>query len=1060
MPRVPARQSLWLPLVWVLTGLLHPSGAGPCQAQGEPAQAPSPPSADVEFYMVGKARVYRQPLTGLPVLESEPYRFLALVEPESSGAVTGASLTLPSGTVLTLTNDDDHFRLERKFNDTALLDATFSSGLYTFRIKTVHDGTKRPSLNLPPDAYPSTPSIANLADAQNIEASAEFVLVWTPFKTGTTSDYIRLRIEDDQGDQVIDTPSLLDEGALNGTQASWLIPANILLPNRTYSGRLSFAKLTSVNTTNYPGVPGVTAYFKETRFTLATASNAPAAGRFVFSASTSSVTETQQTVSVTVLRAGGSEGPASVRVATQNSTATAGSDYTSFAQDVGFLAGETSRSFTIPILDDTLLEGTETFRLLLSDPTGGAVIGNPSNAVVRILDNEDARAGAFEFKKATYTVGETSGVALVRVIRFGGTNLGASVTAATVGGSAQAGEDYTAISTNLPFAPGVTNALLLVPITDDSTGETAETVDLRLSHPTGGASLGLRTNAVLTILNDDSGGVIEFAGTNFVANEAGGIAEVAVVRRQGQAEGVTVYFETSDLTASNRVDYLATSQLLFFGAGVRTQIVSVPLINNDVADGTRLVGLRLSNPTGGATLGPTAQAVLTILNDETGVQFRRAAYTNAEGIGLALLTAERVGSTNDAVTAEYTTQDGTGRAGQDYMARAGTLTFLPGVTKYVIGVTLLDDTLAEGPETFQVCFTNVVGNNALLGARSCAEVTIADDDQGGVIQFTTKNFYVSESAKWALVTVSRTNGQASAVTVQYETTATGTARPGIDFMPTNGTLAFDAGVLVSSFKVKVYDNTDLTASRTVGLMLNDPQGGASLGRPTNAVLNILNDDASIEGVYQLVSIPITSSCGSAPTVQGRFILTNQAGGRFTGYGLFFNGGYDGASTSVLSGNLGAGGAIFGTFTNTSGDYGAFNGSAANGRLQASIQGRDRSGTCTISGTISGNLYAPPSSGYAPATLGGRSLRVSSGGFAFRVQFNANDTYQSYEGGTLTDSGIYLYTKSTSNPNAGTLLLSDDIGENITVTFTFTSASGGTFVERSPDGSTSSGTFTL
>jgi hypothetical protein len=245
------------------------------------------------------------------------------------------------------------------------------------------------------------------------------------------------------------------------------------------------------------------------------------------------------------------------------------------------------------------------------------------------------------------------------------------------------------------------------------------------------------------------------------------------------------------------------------------------------------------------------------------------------------------------------------------------------------------------------------------------------------------------------------------------------------------------------------------------LTLSDPLGGAGLGRPTNAVLTILNDDASIEGLYQLVSLPITNSCGPAAAVQGRVILTNQSGGHFKGYALFFNGDSNGTFTSFLSGNLGVAGAIFGTFTNSpSGDYGTFNGSAVNGHLQASIQGRSPSDSCTFSGTMSGNLYAPPGSGYAPATLGGRSVWVTSGGFTFRVQFNQNDTYQDYEGGILTDSGIYLYTKSTTNPNTGNLLLSDDIGENITVTFTFTSTSGGTFVERSPDGSSSTGTFTL
>ena len=50
-------------------------------------------------------------------------------EPASSSAVTGVSLTLPSGAVLTLTNEDDRFRLEREVSQLNFDDFTSSSQL-------------------------------------------------------------------------------------------------------------------------------------------------------------------------------------------------------------------------------------------------------------------------------------------------------------------------------------------------------------------------------------------------------------------------------------------------------------------------------------------------------------------------------------------------------------------------------------------------------------------------------------------------------------------------------------------------------------------------------------------------------------------------------------------------------------------------------------------------------------------------------------------------------------------------------------------------------------------
>jgi hypothetical protein len=58
------------------------------------------------------------------------------------------------------------------------------------------------------------------------------------------------------------------------------------------------------------------------------------------------------------------------------------------------------------------------------------------------------------------------------------------------------------------------------------------------------------------------------------------------------------------------------------------------------------------------------------------------------------------------VTVAYSTTDGTARAGLDYTAVAGTLTFAPGTTSASISVPILDDTLSEPVETFTLSVVN------------------------------------------------------------------------------------------------------------------------------------------------------------------------------------------------------------------------------------------------------------------------------------------------------------------------------------------------------------------
>ena len=223
-------------------------------------------------------------------------------------------------------------------------------------------------------------------------------------------------------------------------------------------------------------------------------------GQFNFSAANYSVGEGAGSATVTITRTIGSTvGAATVHFATSNGTATAGSDYTAVSQTVNFASGETSKTVSIPISDDSLVEGPETVQLLLSSPTNGG-LGIQMTGTLTITDNDRALA----FSSATYSVGEASGHATVTINRTGLTTGSDSVHFATANGTATAGSDYTAVGQTVTFAAGETSKTVAIPITNDTLVESSETVLLSLSSPSSGATLGSPNSAALTIVDNDA----------------------------------------------------------------------------------------------------------------------------------------------------------------------------------------------------------------------------------------------------------------------------------------------------------------------------------------------------------------------------------------------------------------------------------------------------------------------------------------------------------------------------------------------------------------------------
>ena len=100
------------------------------------------------------------------------------------------------------------------------------------------------------------------------------------------------------------------------------------------------------------------------------------------------VNESAGTATVTVTLSAPTSNIVTIAYATSNGTATASSDYTTTAGVLTFSANQTTRTFTVQIIDDAVIETSETINITLSDPTNASILDGAG--VITIIDNENS----------------------------------------------------------------------------------------------------------------------------------------------------------------------------------------------------------------------------------------------------------------------------------------------------------------------------------------------------------------------------------------------------------------------------------------------------------------------------------------------------------------------------------------------------------------------------------------------------------------------------------------------------------------------------------------------
>jgi uncharacterized repeat protein (TIGR01451 family) len=115
-----------------------------------------------------------------------------------------------------------------------------------------------------------------------------------------------------------------------------------------------------------------------------------AASSLAFGATGFAINEGEGNATVMVTRFGNTTASASVDYSTSDASASNRTDYITSSGTLHFGVGETVKTFTVPLVDDLYVEGSELINLTLSKPTSGSFLGSPSTSTINILDNDTA----------------------------------------------------------------------------------------------------------------------------------------------------------------------------------------------------------------------------------------------------------------------------------------------------------------------------------------------------------------------------------------------------------------------------------------------------------------------------------------------------------------------------------------------------------------------------------------------------------------------------------------------------------------------------------------------
>lgn len=451
--------------------------------------------------------------------------------------------------------------------------------------------------------------------------------------------------------------------------------------------------------------------------------------------STFTVGEHEGSAPITVTLDRAYSAPISVTYALSSGTALLGSDLPEITGTLIFAPGQTSAVMTIPISDDSELEGDEFVTIFLDDVTDSIDQPTPAGQII-ILDDDTLHvspASQIYYEGRAFDSGDRASVNIDLLhpvatdVRFRCTTI--SESAGT--------DDFEYRYTLMTIPAGATRATCAVEMVNDAFIEPTETFKIAIVEP---VNIGIHpetSSSQVTITDDDLPFTPHLASELLFVNESDGQLAVNVYSSSSVAEPRTVQYRTTDGVARSGSDYQATTGTLVFAPFETTATFTVPVMQDFTSEDIEDFRVELFNPSIGLLTAPSRARIYIAANDRMSFDTEEPRLREFQGLASTnLLLGSPI---TEALTIHYRTLDGTAQAGSDYQPISTTV-LLPAMnaSDYITVPINLDTDLAELDETFTLEATTIMHGTAVTATQT---FTIVNALQGIQPKVDTANYY-------------------------------------------------------------------------------------------------------------------------------------------------------------------------------------------------------------------------------------------------------------------------------------------------------------------------------